>query len=225
VPSRGVRRRVGGGAAILKSGAPSAGCSGTPRSHSRALDCDDFVFELKYDGFSALRASDQAYDKRVAGVAAGAGDYKPGIVLDKKRSQNNRLAIALIGKVQFVEGDGRSATARLGSKPGYPRAFQRADRQAPRRRPLHHPPPRREPALTTGIPGDSPRRIERGAPMSIKQAFQPDIISLALTKITPLKAMTAAYRKISKDPDVSAHRRIHGNRRTHRTTHRLPQHR
>jgi ParB-like chromosome segregation protein Spo0J len=31
--------------------------------------------------------------------------------------------------------------------------------------------------------------------MSIKQAFQPDIISLDLTKITPLKAMTAAYRK------------------------------
>ena len=32
----------------------------------------------------ALSASQQAYDKRVAGVISGAGTYKPGIVLDKK---------------------------------------------------------------------------------------------------------------------------------------------
>jgi hypothetical protein len=31
--------------------------------------------------------------------------------------------------------------------------------------------------------------------MPVKQAFQPDIIPLALTKITPLKVMTAAYRR------------------------------
>jgi hypothetical protein len=46
----------------------------------------------------ALRESDQAYDKRVAGVISGAGNYKPGIVLDKQPSQANRLPVALLGK-------------------------------------------------------------------------------------------------------------------------------
>jgi hypothetical protein len=34
----------------------------------------------------ALSPSQRAYDKRVAGVISGAGDYKPGIVLDKRQS-------------------------------------------------------------------------------------------------------------------------------------------
>ncbi|MGH8549722.1 MAG: hypothetical protein ACRERU_14195 [Methylococcales bacterium] len=46
----------------------------------------------------ALRVSDQPYDRRVAGVVSGAGDYKPGLVLDRQQSQNDRKPIALIGK-------------------------------------------------------------------------------------------------------------------------------
>jgi hypothetical protein len=46
-----------------------------------------------------LSESQQAYDKRVAGVISGAGDYKPGIVLDKRQTQGNRQPIALMGKV------------------------------------------------------------------------------------------------------------------------------
>ena len=46
-----------------------------------------------------LHQSHQAYDKRVAGVISGAGDYKPGIVLDKQHSQPNRKPISLLGKV------------------------------------------------------------------------------------------------------------------------------
>jgi hypothetical protein len=46
-----------------------------------------------------LRPSDQAYDKRVAGVISGAGNYKPGLILDKQESSNNRVPIALMGKV------------------------------------------------------------------------------------------------------------------------------
>jgi hypothetical protein len=46
-----------------------------------------------------LHQSHQAYDKRVAGVVSGAGDCKPGIVLDKQHSQLNRKPIALLGKV------------------------------------------------------------------------------------------------------------------------------
>jgi hypothetical protein len=46
-----------------------------------------------------LEPSRFAYDKRVAGVISGAGDYRPGIVLDKQESQPNRKPIALGGKV------------------------------------------------------------------------------------------------------------------------------
>lgn len=51
------------------------------------------------DSEGTLRESDRAYDKRVAGVISGAGNYKPGIVLDKQESSNNRMPIALLGKV------------------------------------------------------------------------------------------------------------------------------
>ena len=46
----------------------------------------------------ALFPSQQPYDKRVAGVISGAGDYKPGIVLDKQQSDLTRQPIALVGK-------------------------------------------------------------------------------------------------------------------------------
>ena len=39
------------------------------------------------------------YDRRVAGVVSGAGDYKPGILLGQDGSTNNRQPIALVGKV------------------------------------------------------------------------------------------------------------------------------
>jgi hypothetical protein len=51
------------------------------------------------DSEGALKPSDRAYDKRVAGVISGAGNYKPGIVLDKQESSKNRMPIALLGKV------------------------------------------------------------------------------------------------------------------------------
>ena len=47
----------------------------------------------------SLYQSNQPYDKRVAGIISGAGGYKPGIVLDKRESQNNRQPVALLGKV------------------------------------------------------------------------------------------------------------------------------
>ncbi|MBZ8123883.1 hypothetical protein [Bacillus thuringiensis] len=51
------------------------------------------------DETGALQASRVSYDKRVAGVISGAGNYKPGIVLDKQQSQKKRLPIGLLGKV------------------------------------------------------------------------------------------------------------------------------
>jgi hypothetical protein len=46
-----------------------------------------------------LEQSQKAYDKRVVGVVSGAGNYKPGIVLNKQESGHTRKPIALLGKV------------------------------------------------------------------------------------------------------------------------------
>jgi hypothetical protein len=47
----------------------------------------------------ALKASDRAYDKCVAGVISGAGDLKPGITLGKQQGNEQRSPLALAGKV------------------------------------------------------------------------------------------------------------------------------
>lgn len=46
-----------------------------------------------------LSQSQCAYDKCVAGVISGAGDYQPGIVLDKQHVDEGRKPIGLVGKV------------------------------------------------------------------------------------------------------------------------------
>src|SRR5271166_5708925 len=61
----------------------------------------------------ALSESRQAYDKRVAGVISGAGDYKPGIVLDKRQSEHNRQPVALLGKV-FCKVDAQFGSIEVG---------------------------------------------------------------------------------------------------------------
>ena len=50
------------------------------------------------DEYGALQESDGPYDRRVAGVVSGAGDLKPGVILDRHRGRPNRLPIALLGK-------------------------------------------------------------------------------------------------------------------------------
>ncbi len=76
----------------------------------RNADCaEDFEVEEKEDiepgtvmiigEDSKLCMSRQAYDRRVAGVIAGAGSYKPGIVLGRREEAQNALPIALIGRV------------------------------------------------------------------------------------------------------------------------------
>ena len=60
-----------------------------------------------------LRASHQAYDRRVAGVVSGAGNYKPGIILDKRYASANRRPIALLGKV-YVKVDAQFGAVEVG---------------------------------------------------------------------------------------------------------------
>jgi hypothetical protein len=51
------------------------------------------------DASGALSPGDRAYDRRVAGVVSGAGDYRPALVLDSQGRSTGRRPIALIGKV------------------------------------------------------------------------------------------------------------------------------
>jgi hypothetical protein len=55
------------------------------------------VMVISRDG--ALRTSHKPYDKKVAGVVSGAGDFKPGIILGKQETPSTRMPIALMGKV------------------------------------------------------------------------------------------------------------------------------
>jgi hypothetical protein len=60
-----------------------------------------------------LRQSQKAYDKRVAGVISGAGNYRPGLLLDKKQSHDNRRSISLMGKV-YCKVDAELNTIEIG---------------------------------------------------------------------------------------------------------------
>jgi hypothetical protein len=65
------------------------------------------------DQEGVLRQSDTAYDKKVAGVVSGAGNYRTGIILDKQQSQDNRLPVALLGKV-YCKVDAQYAPIEVG---------------------------------------------------------------------------------------------------------------
>lgn len=65
------------------------------------------------DDEGALHQSNKPYDKRVAGVVSGAGNYKPGIVLDKQKSEKDRKPIALLGKV-YCKADARYGAIEVG---------------------------------------------------------------------------------------------------------------
>jgi len=54
------------------------------------------VMSLRPDG--KLWPTCKALDKSVVGVISGAGDYKPGIVLDRQPEQDSRQPIAMMGK-------------------------------------------------------------------------------------------------------------------------------
>jgi hypothetical protein len=47
----------------------------------------------------ALQPSYQSYDRKVAGVISGAGEYKPGLILGRRDSSRARRPLALVGKV------------------------------------------------------------------------------------------------------------------------------
>jgi hypothetical protein len=58
-----------------------------------------------------LCRSSQPYDRRVAGVVSGAGNYRPGIVMDRNTSDRVRQPIALMGKVFCLVDAGYGAVS------------------------------------------------------------------------------------------------------------------
>ncbi len=72
----------------------------------------------------SLEPSCKEYDKKVVGVISGAGDYKPGIILDKQCNNVNRKPIAMMGKV-FCKVDADTSAIETGDMltssniPGY----------------------------------------------------------------------------------------------------------
>jgi len=69
------------------------------------------VMVIDQDG--SLRPSDHAYDKKVAGVVSGAGNFRPGIILGEQQSESPAMLIALLGKV-FCKVDAQYSRIEVG---------------------------------------------------------------------------------------------------------------
>jgi hypothetical protein len=65
------------------------------------------------DNCGQLQQSREAYDKKVAGVISGAGDFRPGIILDRRGQARNRMPLALVGKA-FCKADAQYGSIRVG---------------------------------------------------------------------------------------------------------------
>jgi hypothetical protein len=65
------------------------------------------------DETGGLKESQQAYDKRVAGVVSGAGSYRTALVLDKRQPDESRITVALVGKV-YCRVDARQSPIEVG---------------------------------------------------------------------------------------------------------------
>jgi hypothetical protein len=66
-------------------------------SESEEIEPGDVV--ILDDDEDKVRKCYISYDKKVAGIFSGAGDYRPGIVFDRKNTKTKRIPIALMGKV------------------------------------------------------------------------------------------------------------------------------
>ncbi len=79
-----------------------------------------------------LRVSSSEYDCKVAGVIAGAGSFRPGILLDSSPSEGPRLKVSLMGKV-YCKADAHLSAIQVGdlltssNNPGH--AMRVADRE------------------------------------------------------------------------------------------------
>jgi hypothetical protein len=69
------------------------------------------VMVIDHEG--ALRPCQDAYDRKVAGVISGAGNYKPGLILGQEETLNNRQPVALLGKA-YCKADAQYGAIEVG---------------------------------------------------------------------------------------------------------------
>lgn len=62
-------------------------------------DCVEPGMVMVLNDIGGVQVSQEAYDKRVAGVVSGAGGYKPAVILDHDETRLDRRPLALMGKV------------------------------------------------------------------------------------------------------------------------------
>ena len=89
----------------------SADCAEQFEMGSHEIVDPGTVMVIDEDG--ALRMCVAAYDKRVAGVIAGAGDCKPAIILGNQPSQRAKQPVALLGRV-YCKADARYGPITVG---------------------------------------------------------------------------------------------------------------
>jgi hypothetical protein len=65
------------------------------------------------DDSGKLRPCLEAYDKRVGGVTSGAGDRRPGIILGRQESNEEKVPVALLGRV-YCRVDARYSAIEVG---------------------------------------------------------------------------------------------------------------
>jgi hypothetical protein len=65
------------------------------------------------DDDGKLRESKDPYDKRVAGVISGAGEFRPALILDRRLDSKGRASVALVGKV-YCKVDANYAPINVG---------------------------------------------------------------------------------------------------------------
>ncbi len=69
---------------------------------------------VKLGECGGLRISQDVYDQTVVGIIAGAGEYKPGIILGRVKSDDLRLPLALMGRVS-CKADASEAPIKVGN--------------------------------------------------------------------------------------------------------------
>ena len=65
------------------------------------------------DEGGSLRRSDQSYDRKVAGVISGAGEFRAGMILDRRNCPEQRACLALVGKV-YCKVDAKYGSIEVG---------------------------------------------------------------------------------------------------------------
>jgi len=66
-----------------------------------------------FNADGALSQSTEAYDRKVAGVVSGAGAYRAGIILDSLGLSEDRVSVALVGKV-YCRADAEESPIEVG---------------------------------------------------------------------------------------------------------------